>query len=199
MRSKRRMETLEKYFELLKQGGADLAMRIEAQSVKTAPWTVYRCQYGCNRYGQSHCCPPKTPSWKETREMIDSFQYGILFRCHEMAPVTPLAVEAARELFLDGYYKTIAFGSGPCKNARFAIPTIAISRARRCRPWRPAASTYSPRCGQTGWRSTRCGIQERYRTISALCWWNRAQGNDKKATAKMICTQFSGHQLKNKN
>ena len=63
------METLEKYFELLKQGGADLAMRIQAQSVKTAPWTVYRCQYGCNRYGQSHCCPPKTPSWKETREM----------------------------------------------------------------------------------------------------------------------------------
>ena len=40
------METLEKYFELLKRGGADLAMRIEAQSVKTAPWTVYRCQYG---------------------------------------------------------------------------------------------------------------------------------------------------------
>lgn len=116
------METLEKYFELLKQGGADLAMRIEAQSVKTAPWTVYRCQYGCNRYGQSHCCPPKTPSWKETREMIDSFQYGILFRCHEMAPVTPLAVEAARELFLDGYYKTIAFGSGPCKKCKVCNP-----------------------------------------------------------------------------
>lgn len=47
--------------------------------------------------------------------MLDDFQYGLLFRCHEMKIVTPLAVRAARELFLDGYYKVIAFGSGPCK------------------------------------------------------------------------------------
>ena len=46
--------------------------------------------------------------------------------------VTPLAVEIAREAFLDGYYKAIAFGSGPCcicrecalENCRFPKKTV---------------------------------------------------------------------------
>ena len=54
--------------------------------------------------------------------MLDSFQYGILFRCHEMSIVTPLAVKVARELFLNDYYKVIAFGSGPCKKCRECSP-----------------------------------------------------------------------------
>ena len=109
---------MEKYFSLLKKDGADLAIKIDAKSIRTAAWTIYRCQFGCNTYGKSHCCPPNTPTWKETQEMLDCFQYGILFRCHEMEIVTPLAVRAARELFLDGYYKVIAFGSGPCQKCR---------------------------------------------------------------------------------
>ncbi|MBQ8646653.1 MAG: DUF2284 domain-containing protein [Oscillospiraceae bacterium] len=111
-----------KYFELLKQGGADLAMRIEASSVVTAPWTIYKCRYGCGTYGKSHCCPPNCPTWKETQEILDAYRYGILFRCHDMNLVTPLAVEAARELFLDDYYKAIAFGSGPCKKCAVCNP-----------------------------------------------------------------------------
>lgn len=109
---------MEKYFSLLKKGGADLAIKIDAKSVQTAAWTVYRCQFGCDTYGKSPCCPPNTPSWKETQEMLDCYQYGILFRCHEMKIVTPLAVCIARELFLDGYYKVIAFGSGPCQKCQ---------------------------------------------------------------------------------
>lgn len=106
---------LEKYITILKENGADLAIKIKAETIQTAAWTVYRCKYGCNTYGKSHCCPPNSPTWKETREMINCFQYGILFRCHEMSIVTQLAVKVARELFLDDYYKVIAFGSGPCK------------------------------------------------------------------------------------
>lgn len=106
---------MEKYVSLLKEGGADLVLRIDAKSIRTAAWTVYRCQFGCSTYGKSPCCPPSTPTWRETQAMLDDFQYGLLFRCHEMKIVTPLAVRAARELFLDGYYKVIAFGSGPCK------------------------------------------------------------------------------------
>lgn len=36
--------------------------------------------------------------------------------------VTPLAVKVARELFLDDYYKVIAFGSGPCKKCQKCNP-----------------------------------------------------------------------------
>lgn len=30
-----------------------------------------RCQFGCDTYGRSHCCPPRTPSWRETQAMLD--------------------------------------------------------------------------------------------------------------------------------
>ena len=86
---------MEKYFDMLKENGADLAIKIAADTIVTAAWTVYRCKYGCDTYGKSHCCPPNCPTWKETQEMINCFQYGILFRCHEMNIVTPLAVKVA--------------------------------------------------------------------------------------------------------
>ena len=113
---------MEKYFEMLKNGGADLALKIEAKSVVTAAWVVYKCRYGCPNYGASHCCPPETPSWKETREMLDCFSCGILFRCHDMGIGTDLAVKVAKELLLDGYYKVIAFGTGPCRKCEKCRP-----------------------------------------------------------------------------
>lgn len=106
---------MEKYLEFLKENGADLAVQIPADTIETAPWTVYRCQYGCDFYGKKRCCPPYAPKWQETQAMIDCFQYGILFRIHDLKMVTPLAIKLSRELFLDGYYKTIAFGAGPCE------------------------------------------------------------------------------------
>lgn len=113
---------MEKYMQMLKDGGADLALKIPADTVETAAWTVFRCRYGCDFYGKKPCCPPRAPSWRETREMIDCFSYGILFRCHDMGDVTALAVKVARELFLDGYYKAMGFGSGPCLKCRECDP-----------------------------------------------------------------------------
>lgn len=113
---------MEKYFEMLKTNGADLAIDIDAKTIVTAAWTVYRCKFGCDTYGKNHCCPPNSPTWRETQEMIDCFRHGILFRCHEMDLVTPLAVNIAGELFNDGYYKVIAFGSGPCRKCRNCNP-----------------------------------------------------------------------------
>lgn len=106
---------MEKYFELLYNAGAAKAVKIDAKSIVTAPWTDYKCRYGCDFYGKSACCPPHTPKWKETQEIIDCYQFGILFNTKDGGPaITPLAVELARTAFLDGYYKAIAFGSGPC-------------------------------------------------------------------------------------
>lgn len=113
---------MEKYLSLLKNGGADLAIKIDSNTITTAAWTVYRCKFGCAAYGSNHCCPPNAPTWRETQAMLDCYQYGILFRCHELEFVTPLAVSVARELFLDGYYKAIAFGSGPCEKCKSCNP-----------------------------------------------------------------------------
>ena len=105
---------MEKYISFLKENGADLAVQIDSASVATAAWTIYRCRFGCDFYGKSRCCPPHTPTYKETREMLDCYRYGILFRCRDISKVRPLAVTLTKELLLDGYYKVIAFASGPC-------------------------------------------------------------------------------------
>ena len=113
---------MEKYFKFLMENGADTAIKIESKSIVTAPWTIYRCQFGCNSYGKNHCCPPNAPTWDKTQQMIDCYSYGILFRCHDMSVVTPLAVKAARGLFLDDYYKAIAFGCGSCEKCKKCNP-----------------------------------------------------------------------------
>lgn len=104
----------EKYFDKLKEAGADLAIKIDTKNVLIAPWTIYRCKFGCPRYGTYYCCPPNTPTWKDTQAMLDCFTSGILFRCHDMTKVTEIANAGAKALFLDGYYKTCAFGGGFC-------------------------------------------------------------------------------------
>lgn len=107
---------MEKYFELLYKGGASEVKKIDTSSIVTAPWTVYKCKFGCDFYNKSYSCPPHVPTWRETRKMIDCFSYGILFNMKDGAKkgVSELAVEVSKEVFLDGYYKAIAFGSGPC-------------------------------------------------------------------------------------
>lgn len=106
---------IEKYIELLESKGADLAIIIEANSVVTAPWTVYKCKFGCSAYGKNLCCPPYAPTYKETQELLNCYSKGILFRMHSIKDVTPLAVEIEKKMFLDGYYKVIAFGAGKCQ------------------------------------------------------------------------------------
>ena len=109
---------MEKYKQLLKNMGSDSITIIDTKSIVTAPWTIYKCQFGCGRYGKSWCCPPNSPNYKDTQEIINSFKKAILFRCHDMSIVTDMAVNVAKEMFFDGYYKAIAFGSGPCKRCK---------------------------------------------------------------------------------
>lgn len=113
---------MEKYLEMLKNMGADFALTIDPHTVVTAPWTVYKCKFGCGSYGKNYCCPPNAPTYKETREILDCFSKGILFRTHRENTITPMAVKLARELFLDGYYKALAFGDGNCQKCAACSP-----------------------------------------------------------------------------
>jgi predicted metal-binding protein len=114
---------MEKYLNMLLQNGANKAIIIDTKSIVTAAWAFYKCKFGCDTFGKNHCCPPNAPTWKETQEMIDCFHTAILFRSNDLSIVTPLAVKAAREMFLDDYYKVIAFGSGPCENCSVCNPS----------------------------------------------------------------------------
>ena len=129
-----------KYFDMLKEAGSVKAAQIDTSTIVTAPWTIYKCRYGCDFYGKSYCCPPHVPTWKETQEIIDCYHYGILFNLNEdsCTGVTPLAVEIAREAFLDGYYKAI-----PAASAESVRWKTADSRKKQYRQWKAAVLTYS--------------------------------------------------------
>ena len=114
-------ENPDKYIKMLEKEGADPAIRIDPREVATAPWTVFKCQFGCSSYGHNHCCPPKAPSYDKTRKILDCYSTGILFRIHGWN-ATAMAFCCSREIFLDGYYKTIAFGSGMCKLCQSCDP-----------------------------------------------------------------------------
>lgn len=114
-------ENPDKYIKMLEKEGADPAIIIDPKEVVTAPWTVFKCQFGCSSYGHNHCCPPKTPSYDKTRKILDCYSTGILFRIHGWN-ATAMAFRCSREIFLDGYYKTIAFGSGMCKLCQSCDP-----------------------------------------------------------------------------
>ena len=105
---------LDKYISFLLGNGAFAATPVSPAAIITAPWPIMKCRYGCPRYGHNRCCPPFAPGYKETREILDSYRRAILFGVHDMSAGTPLALECVRLMSVDGFYKAIAFGTGPC-------------------------------------------------------------------------------------
>ncbi len=94
--------------------GAGSARLIRASTIATAPWVRLKCEYGCDGYGSSRCCPPHTPTPDETRKVIDSYKRAILFEAERREP-KKIAVRLEREAFLAGYYKALGLGAGPCR------------------------------------------------------------------------------------
>lgn len=99
--------------EALKRGALEAKM-ISARSVVTAPWVRLKCTYGCDGFGTSHCCPPETPTPKETQEILDCYTSALLVHFDGKTRPTRVIVELERSAFLAGYYKAFGFGAGPC-------------------------------------------------------------------------------------
>ncbi len=103
------------YYEFLFSLGANDIRLIKANTIITAPWIFYKCQYGCAQYGKSVYCPPYSPGHKQTREIIDSYETAIIFRCNNIDSIPDIAVQAVTKLFSDGYHKALAFGNNACR------------------------------------------------------------------------------------
>lgn len=96
--------------------GARDARLIAVKTIKTAAWVRYKCQFGCSGFGESLTCPPYALTYDQTQKILDCYSKAILIHRSSNEPVsmTGLAVRLEKEAFLAGYYKAIAFGSGPC-------------------------------------------------------------------------------------
>ncbi|MDO4732990.1 MAG: DUF2284 domain-containing protein [Bacillota bacterium] len=107
-------EKLAPFLAQLQAAGSDQQCIIDPASVVTAPWVRYKCQFGCGKYGKSPLCPPNTPSYTETRAILDAYSLGILYRVRSSRPGNGLAGPILRALGRAGYYKAIAFDDAPC-------------------------------------------------------------------------------------
>ena len=117
------MKSVESFRKKTKEMGIDGAKIIDPGSIVTAEWVRMKCQYGCSGFGESLCCPPRTPTPDITRKVIDSYQKAILLhqrllkgkkRWVKAKTFSKTIVRLEIEIFLDGYYKAWSMGYGPC-------------------------------------------------------------------------------------
>jgi len=127
--------TIRTFIRYARELGAFETKLIEASSIVTAPWVRLKCRYGCGGYNTSLCCPPHTPTYLETREVIASYKYAILVRCKEVSSSTAIVGEMERRIFLAGLYK--AFGPG-----KRAMPFVREMYYQRVYPHRAGASLH---------------------------------------------------------
>ena len=106
------MEKYEKFIEMAVELGANDAKIIKTDSIVTAAWVRWKCRYGCDGYGSSLCCPPNSPTFRETRELVDSYKDALLVHFTEdieNSTVDPIDViiTLERKIFLSGYYRLL--------------------------------------------------------------------------------------------
>lgn len=116
------------------------AIVIRTSEVCTAPWVRMKCQFGCPGFGETLCCPPYTPTPDEMRKILDSYTHGILLHLHWtkdykiVNKFNDIVVDLERIVFLDGYYKAWAIGSGPCDRCKSCNTKGTCRNADKARP-----------------------------------------------------------------
>lgn len=107
--------SIEKYIKKALKLGARDAIQISADTIVAATWVRIKCQYGCSGYGQCLACPPYSPTPEETGKILKNYHTAILIHGDDHTDVTHIVARLEREVFLDGYHKAFAMGSGPCR------------------------------------------------------------------------------------
>lgn len=95
--------------------GATLVKVVSVDSVAVEPWVQWKCKFGCPRHGKSKTCPPFSPHYEETKQILASYKVGVLIEGEPPGrQFAEMMVKLENEANLAGYYKAFAFGAGPC-------------------------------------------------------------------------------------
>jgi len=122
------------FCQMAKEMGATHAKVISPKSIITAGWVRLKCQYGCGGHGKRLTCPPYSPTPEETRKVLDSYKHAILLRGDSNAAAGDVAAKLEREIFLHGYYKALALGSGPCRHCKQCDTNNPCKHPDKARP-----------------------------------------------------------------
>ena len=112
---------LQRYARMALEAGAAVAKVIPASKVVTGEWVRLKCQYGCGGYGKRLGCPPRTPTPGETRRVIAEYRWALIYAFDSNRAMrlrrkwVRLLAEIERQAFLDGHYKALGLGAGPCR------------------------------------------------------------------------------------
>ena len=87
---------------------------IKTSSIAVAEWVRYKCQYSCDHYNQTLCCPPFTPTPEATRRILADYKAGLILTISNLDKVSSYVVEIEKALFQMNYYKALGFGLGFC-------------------------------------------------------------------------------------
>jgi predicted metal-binding protein len=130
---------LKAYLDKAVAMGASRAEVIKAATIRCAPWVRLKCQFGCGGFNKRLTCPPFTPTPEETARTVACYRRAILMHAHDNDVVNEIVPKLEREIFLDGYFKALGFGSGPCRlcprcdtKARCKYPDIARPSMEAC-------------------------------------------------------------------
>ncbi len=131
------LQDLERYRKKAIDLGASDAEIITSDKVVIDERVRAKCLYPkCENYGMSVHCPPHAMDLDATRKLVSRFRYAIFFRLRVPTEVLagtgdPEAPKKRRliartrqeilgriesEAFYDGYYLSVAFGGGCCRN-----------------------------------------------------------------------------------
>jgi predicted metal-binding protein len=117
------MTRYRKYAAQALQAGALEAKIIPVGKVVAAEWVRLKCQFGCSGFGKRLCCPPRTPTPEQMRQVLSDYQRALIYsytctpddyvpRRLRMQQLVPRIERAA---FLDGHYKAFGLMAGPCR------------------------------------------------------------------------------------
>ncbi len=104
--------------DIILSHGATRVRKVDPRQVPTGEWVRLKCQFGCGGYGQCLTCPPHAPTPEETRKLLDDYSTGFLIYWGHEAGGRKALAEIERQVFLKGWYKAFALGSGPCELCR---------------------------------------------------------------------------------
>ncbi|MDR4503269.1 MAG: DUF2284 domain-containing protein [Candidatus Scalindua sp.] len=100
--------------ELVKLG-ATASRLITTESVIVEPWVQLKCRFGCSKFGKFKTCPPYTPSYKETRELLNSYKSALLIEGQPPGrDFKDMLLAVEHKANFAGFYKAFALGAGPC-------------------------------------------------------------------------------------
>ena len=108
--------TDERLVERALRTGVQEARVIDVNTVVVADRVREKWRFGCGGYGRRLTCPPYSPTPAETRAMLVHYRRAVPLHNHgrEWTAIKDAAAALEWDLFLAGFHKAFAMGSGPC-------------------------------------------------------------------------------------